>query len=195
MCQLSKLPIKGDKFMSDDKAHCKISVVIITLGRSTLYKLIEKLLAQKINYEYEIVLVTQNPLKENLLKNKRIKIYYKPKGKGISYYRNVGIRHSEGEIIVFIDDDEEPINKHWLRNLTLPIIEKKELVTTAGVRIPLGQGYLADSISYLGFPGGGYIGFKTMWKVDENGYTSHLCTGNFAIRGSLLKKLGILVKI
>lgn len=168
----------------------KISVVNITLGRSTLYNLIEKLLNQKIDCEYEIVLIPQDLLKEQFLKDRRIRIHYEPLGEGVSYPRNVGVNYSEGEIIVFIDDDEEPIDEYWLRKLSLPIIEGKELATTAGYYIPLGQGYLADSISFLGFPGGGYVGFKTMWNVDERGYTAHLCTGNFAIKKCALKEIG-----
>jgi len=167
----------------------KISVIIITLCRPTLYKLINNLLNQKIDYEYEIILIPQNSLKKDLLKDKKIKIYPEPLGKGISYYRNIGIKHCKGNIVAFIDDDEIPINEYWLKNLTQPIIEKKELITTAGTYIPLNQGYVADSISFLGFPGGGYIGFKTMWVVDEKDYTVHLCTGNFAINKNILTKL------
>ncbi|WP_455277750.1 glycosyltransferase family 2 protein [[Eubacterium] cellulosolvens] len=168
----------------------KISVVIITLVRPNLRKLIEKLLNQTIDYEYEIILITSYKLQNSAFKNKKIKIYFEPLGEGFSYYRNAGIKHSRGEIIVFIDDDELPIDKYWLRYLTDPIIKGKESVTTAGYRIPLGQGYLADSISSLGFPGGGYIGFKTIWDVNKKGYTHHLCTGNFAIKKSLLEEIG-----
>ena len=172
------------------KGKPKISVIVITLGRESLYKLIEKLLKQEINQTYEIVLVPQNPLKEELLKDKKIRIFYEPLGKGVSYYRNVGIKKSRGDIIAFIDDDEEPFDEKWLRNLVFPIISNKESITTAGVFIPLGQGYIADSISLLGFPGGGAVGFKTMWKVDENNYTKHLCTGNFAFRKNLIQRIG-----
>jgi len=166
-----------------------ISVIIPTLGRESLYPLVNNLLKQNIIYNYEIVLIPQVQLRENLLDNKKIKIFYEPLGKGFGYYRNVGVAKSKGAIIVFIDDDEMPMNNHWLNNITKLIIEKKEKVTTAGVKIKLGQGYLTDSISLLGFPGGGAVGFKTMWDVSNN-YTQHLCSGNLAIDKKVLLAIG-----
>lgn len=167
-----------------------ISIVIITIGRETLYPLVQKLLNQDIRHGFEIILVPQRKLKEDILNDKRIKIFYEPLGEGFAYYRNIGISVSKGELIVFIDDDEFPMDEHWLERLTHPIIDKRELVTTSGCYIPLGNGYLTDAISFLGFPGGGYIGFKNMWNIDQEGYTKHLCSGNCAFDKSFLKKIG-----
>lgn len=168
----------------------KVSIVIPTLGRETLYPLVKNLLKQKVNFGYEIVLIPQIRLRETLLKDERIKINYEPLGKGFAHYRNVGIEKSDGDIVVFIDDDELPMNNLWLSNITKLILSGKEKVVTAGVRIKLGQGYLTDSISLLGFPGGGAIGFKTMWHVDNKSHTTHLCSGNLAITKNLLSKIG-----
>jgi GT2 family glycosyltransferase len=167
-----------------------ISVVTITLGRATLYSLVKKLLCQDSKYLFEIILIPQKSLDEDLLKDGKIRIFYEKQGKGFAYYRNIGIKHSKGEIVAFIDDDEEPLDEHWLEKLVSPIIEKRELVTTSGCYIPLGKGYLTDAISYLGFPGGGHVGFKTMWKVNSEGYTHHLCSGNSAFEKSLLENIG-----
>jgi glycosyltransferase involved in cell wall biosynthesis len=167
----------------------KVSIVIPTLGRESLYPLMKDLLKQKVNFNYEIVLIPQVKLKEEKLKDKKIRFYYEDLGKGFPYYRNKGIEKSRGEIVVFIDDDELPINKNWIDNITALIINKKEKVVTAGVKIKLKQGYFTDSISLLGFPGGGAIGFKTMWEVDKEGYTKHLCSGNLAIDKKLLEKI------
>lgn len=168
----------------------KVSIVIPTLGRETLYPLIRNLLKQKVNFQYEIVLVPQVKLKENLLKNKKIKIHYEPLGNGFAYYRNVGIKLGKGEIIVFIDDDEIPMNLNWLSNITKLIIAGGQKVVTAGTMIELGQGYFTDSVSLLGFPGGGAVGFRIMWNVNKDYSTEHLCSGNLAIRKSILKKVG-----
>ncbi len=167
----------------------KVSIIIPTLGRETLYPLIESLLKQKVDFSYEIILIPQIKLKENLLKDKKIRFFYEPLGKGFAYYRNKGIEKSKGKIIVFIDDDELPINDKWLNIITKPIIEGKEKVVTSGVKINLGQGYLTDAISLLGFPGGGAIGFKTMWDIDKDNYTEHLCSGNLAIDKYILNKI------
>lgn len=166
-----------------------VSIVIPTLGRKSLYPLINNLQKQKFNHSYEIILIPQVTLKEDLLKAKKITINYERKNLGFSYYRNIGVKLSKGNILIFIDDDEMPINDKWLYHITKPILDKKEEVVTAGVNIPLNQGYLADSISLLGFPGGGAIGFKIMWKVDKKNYTNHLCSGNFAISKYILNKI------
>ncbi len=167
-----------------------VSIVIPTLVRDTLYPLIDNLLEQKVNFDYEIVLVPQANLRTNLQSKKQIKIYPEEKGKGFGYYRNVGIKHSQGNIIVFIDDDEMPMNRLWLNTITKPIVDGNEEVVTSGYKIKLNQGYLTDCISLLGFPGGGAIGFKTMWNVDQSNHTSHICTGNLAIKKSLLVRIG-----
>ncbi len=157
-----------------------VSVIIPTLGRETLYPLIDNLLKQKTTFNYEIILIPQVKLK-SLPKDKRIKIYYEELGKGFAYYRNVGIKKSKGNILAFIDDDEMPMNDKWLSIITEPIRNKKEKVVTAGYKIELGKGYLTDCISLLGFPGGGAVGFEIMWPLKEKDYTYHICSGNFAI--------------
>ena len=169
----------------------KVSVIIPTLGRDTLYPLIDKLLQQKVNFDYEIVLIPQVELNKSKLKDKRIKIFPEELGKGFSYYRNVGIKKSKGEIIVFIDDDELPKDNLWLKKITEPIIKGKEKVVTSGYEIKLRQGYLTDCISLLGFPGGGAIGFETMWPLKEKNYTYHLCAGNMALKKEVFNEIGL----
>jgi glycosyltransferase involved in cell wall biosynthesis len=167
----------------------KVSLIIPTLGRETLYPLIDNLLKQETTISFEIILVPQVKLKEELLQDDKIKYFYEPLGKGFAYYRNMGINESKGDVLVFIDDDELPMNYQWLQCITEPIIKGEEEVVTSGVRIKLGEDYITDSISLLGFPGGGAIGFKIMWLVDENNYTKHLCSGNFAISRKTLNEI------
>ena len=168
----------------------KISIIIPTLGRETLYPLVNNLLKQNIDYHYEIILIPQVKLKEQFLQDKKIKIYYEPLGKGFAYYRNIGIEKSKGEIITFIDDDELPMNNNWLKHLTCQIIKGEEKVITAGYKIKLNQGYVTDCVSLLGFPGGGAVGFTVMWPLESPPYTSHICSGNFAILRDTLLAVG-----
>lgn len=167
-----------------------ISIIIPTLGRESLYPLVKNLLKQKFLFNYEIILIVQAPLTLPSLKDERIKIIHRSVGKGIAYYRNEGVKISHGDILVFIDDDEFPINNYWLTTITKPIIKDKEQVITSGIKIKLDQGYLADSISLAGFPGGGAVGFEVMWVVNNKGYTKHICTGNMAIKKSVLALVG-----
>jgi len=57
------------------------------------------------------------------------------------------------------------------------------------VRIPPSS-YLGDSISALGFPGGGSVGFAVMFEVDDEGFTRHLSTLNCAIRRTVFDRVG-----
>lgn len=167
-----------------------ISVIIPTLVRNNLYLLVDALLQQDCSSSYEIILIPQKPFQKERLSDERIKIYSAAPNFGVSYYRNLGIQHARGEIVAFIDDDEMPQNAHWLKFLTQPIEKKSARITTAGSFIPLKQGYVADSISLLGYPGGAALGFKKLWEVDENNITKHLCSGNFAAEKTLLNQLG-----
>ena len=99
--------------------HPKVSIIIPTLGRETLYPLIENLLKQEAAISSEIILIPQVKLKEELLQDERIKYFYEPLGKGFAYYRNIGINESKGDILVFIDDDELPMNYQWLHCITI----------------------------------------------------------------------------
>jgi len=168
----------------------KVSIIIPTLGRKTMYFLVNNLLRQSFKLDYEIILIPQYPLKADLLNNDKIRIHYEPLSKGFAYYRNAGIKLSKGDIIVFIDDDEIPMDFNWLNTITKLIRNKEEQVVTAGVKIKLGQGYFTDSISLLGFPGGGAWGFEVIWPLREKDYTDHLCSGNMAINKKALSKVG-----
>ena len=169
----------------------RISIIVITLGRRTLYKLVKKLSKQKTHYDFEILLISSAELNIDKLGNDKIRIVYSPLGRGYSFYRNLGVKNTKNQVLVFIDDDEEPFNSDWLTNLTDPILKGDVEVVTSGYDVSLGNGYLADSISHLGFPGGGCLGFKTMWNVNDQQYTNHLCTGNFAVSREVLEKIGL----
>ncbi len=173
-----------------------VSIIIPSLVRENLYQLAQNLTEQKCSFEFEIVIVPHKPFDKNKLANAKIKVFPQADNMGVSYYRNQGIKNAMGEILAFIDDDEMPQNDKWLQNLVDPILANgndnanSAKVTTAGSFIPLKNGYLADSISLLGYPGGAALGFEKIWHVDENNYTNHLCSGNFAIKKDLLLKAG-----
>jgi len=167
-----------------------VSIIIITFGRKNIYDLINSLLNQKIDLiKIQIIIISEVVLEKDKISHDYIKVYYLESGKGLGFYRNRGIDFSEGSILVFIDDDEYISNEYYLINLIAPIISGKESITTSGYLIPLNQGYIADSVSSLGFPGGGSIGFKRMWNVNKKGYTAHICTGNFAIKKEIINSI------
>jgi GT2 family glycosyltransferase len=170
-----------------------ISIVCITLVRESLYSLLDHLTNQLIDEEFEVVLVPQprgQLDRSRIPESLQVQIIEEDLGKGFGFYRQLGLEHAHGEIVVWIDDDEHPAHTDWLSTITKPIRSGAESVVTSGVHIPLGQGYVADGISWLGLPGGGYPGFETMWPVDNKGYTDHLCSGNLAFKKTVIEELG-----
>ncbi|MBY0385172.1 glycosyltransferase family 2 protein [bacterium] len=85
-----------------------LSIVIPTLNRpQPLVKLVQSLEAQKINQDYEILVVynQSSEAARSPLKNKpNIKIFTAP-SPGVNHSRNWGAQNALGEIVLFIDDD------------------------------------------------------------------------------------------
>src|SRR5574340_52790 len=103
----------------------KASVIICTYNRADLLK--ESILSvQNQDFpsdQYEIIVVDNNSADDTkdvvteTAKDSPVRIIYVFEGKqGLSHARNTGINNSDGEIIVFTDDDVEA-EKSWLREL------------------------------------------------------------------------------
>lgn len=169
-----------------------ITVVIITLGRESIYKALETVFLQQCKGKYEVLLILQGTVDENKLRAMNrydipVRILKYPHGLGFGKYRNEGIANSRGNIVAFIDDDEWAKDEHWLEALTKPIVNEEYYVTNAGYEIPITGRYLTDCISLLGYPGGGALGYEKIWHVNAQGETDHICSGNF----SFSKKIDI----
>jgi len=171
-----------------------ISVSIISLWRDTIYKTLEWILNQNIDKNYEVNIILQWSINLNRLQkinkhNIKINIYNYNYWLWFWYYRNEAIKKANGDILVWIDDDEYVKNEFWLKNITYKIIDNTVMVVTAWTEIELGKWYITDCISYLGYPWGWAVWFKKMWTVDNNNYTTHLCSWNFAFHKLILRKI------
>lgn len=169
----------------------KITIAIITLGRKSLYKTLSSLFTQKIDRDFEIILILQGTIDTHLLNSINLKsvpvyIYHFNKGLWFWYYRNQALRIATGNVVAFIDDDEWPMDDDWLFNLTIPIFSWNYSVVTSGCYIPRTSSYFTNSISSLGYPGWGSIWFRSLWYVDWKWITKHLCSGNFAINTDII---------
>lgn len=172
-----------------------ISVCIITLGRETLYHTLETVFSQKINSTYEVIIILQGLIDEDRItsvnpNNIPFHIYTFERWFWFWFYRNKAVSCASWDILAWIDDDEWAMDKNWLALLTCNIKNKKYSVVTSGYYIPLGQWYMTDCISLLGWPGWGALGFDRMWDVSLNNQTNHICTGNFAIKRSIMEQIG-----
>lgn len=111
-----------------------LSICIATYKRPNLLeKLLESLINQELleNIELEIIIVDNSPQREAEKIVKRFNsiypnlLHYKTQNeKNISLTRNVAVNMSNGEFILFIDDDEYADSK-WIHNLLKTVINYK----------------------------------------------------------------------
>jgi GT2 family glycosyltransferase len=167
-----------------------VSVVIISVGRQSLYDLVPAVLDQEADFDFEVLIIANGPVRPGDLPREGVRVHSEAPGKGIPYYRNSGARLARGRVIAYVDDDVILRDRFWLARLAGPILSGDEKVTVAGAFIPQGQGFLADLISLLGYPGGGSLGWRNVWEVDRFGHTDKLCTCNCAIDRAALDSAG-----
>ncbi len=170
----------------------KVSIVIIfdRFREEKITRLLSSMKDQLKNHECEVLLVQESNLPVALPKlPMKIRHITVPEKQGIPFNRNQGIKHSRGDIIVFIDDDCW-VQEKWLSSLLQPLENNPELLAvTSGTKIPPSN-FLGNCISALGFPGGGSLGFEKIWKVSPEGHTNHIAAGNCALRKDIFQKAG-----
>ena len=116
------------------------------------------------------------------------KVLRMPENGGPARCRNEGARSALGEILVFTDSDCE-VAPDWLER-TDQHFRTEDTDAIMGRLVLKPSTFLGDSISALGFPAGGSIGFEKIWRVDENGLTDSLSSCNCAVRQSLFWTVG-----
>ena len=93
------------------KDSVKASVIIPTYMRAHLLrKTLESLAAQKSDYPFEVVVINDAPDEdlsalETEFSDIGIRLINPPRNVGRGIARNLGVRNSSGEIIIFLDDD------------------------------------------------------------------------------------------
>lgn len=75
-------------------------------------------------------------------------------GRGFGYARNAGVRATQGDVILFLDDDCE-VGGGWIENLTAPLRANPEILGVAGAVLVRDCGPIGYAENILGFPGGG----------------------------------------
>ncbi len=107
---------------------------------------------------------------------------------GPAYCRNLGAQKAQGEVLVFTDSDCK-VMPGWLETIEKHFYQK-EAEAIMGKLVLLPSTYIGNSISALGFPAGGAVGFDKMWKVDKDGFTGSLSSCNCAVRKDIFWKAG-----
>jgi GT2 family glycosyltransferase len=170
----------------------KISVVIPVYNDAKRLKNILWSLKKQSFKNFEIIVVDDGS-KDNsydVAKEYADKVIRNDINKGPAITRNLGIKNANAEIIAFTDSDCEA-REDWLENINKFFSDKDNNVMMGKVVIP-NSTFVGDSISALGFPAGGHIGFENMWKVSKEGYTDHLSSCNMALRKKVFEKHGLI---
>ena len=178
------------------KSTPPISIVVIfdQLRKEKLERLLESMKEQIQKYRTEIIFIHESNITLSIptFASADLPLRYVniPEKQGIPFNRNQGIKHAQGDIIIFIDDDCW-VQEKWLSSLVEPLLQDATaLAVTSETKIP-SSNFLGNCISALGFPGGGSLGFEKMWKVSPDGFTNHLAAGNCALRRDVFNKIGL----
>ncbi len=114
------------------------------------------------------------------------KIVEKSSNSGPADTRNCGVKHSSGKYLFFTDTDCKLLPD------TLDRVQKylRDSDIVVGNTITETSTLTGELIAYLGFPGGGNIGFHSVWKVDKYNFTTSFSSCNLGMRREVFEALG-----
>ena len=108
--------------------------------------------------------------------------------RGPATCRNIGARMAKGDILVFTDSDCK-VPERWIERIGTCFLHN-DIHAVMGKVVLEASNFLGNSISALGFPAGGSVGFDKIWRVNKEGFTESLSTCNCAIRRDAFEKVG-----
>ena len=179
----------------------RISVIVRSYNRlGALAELLASLLAQDHD-DFEIVVVEQSTVRpalelaavDALARDPRVRVLrFAPLGGPGA--RNAGVRASRGELLVFIDDDDLPAARNWLRLHEANFADPRCLGVTGRF---IDEHGAEPSAAHLARARRRVLSFNVLkWQVvyaraDEKKRVESLMGGNAAIRRSTLERFGL----
>ncbi len=169
----------------------KFSVIIPAYNaESTLPALLDSLSNQTYAEDFEVIVVDDCSTDSTVEICRRFgcTLIACAKNSGPAVCRNFGAAHAAGDFLIFTDSDCV-VSSDWIEcfERSLALGDSDVII---GKLVLLPSTTLGDSISALGFPAGGSLGFEKVWKVSEEGYTKSLSSCNCAIRKDIFSNLG-----
>ena len=167
-----------------------LSVIVPTFNAATtLPALFESLLNQTYR-DFEIIVIddASQDWTSQIARSYKCKFISLSENQGPAICRNIGAQNAKGRILVFTDSDCRA-DRYWLENIN-KFFSKSDTEAIMGRVVLMPSRLLGDSISALGFPAGGAIGFEKIWRVDQYGFTDSLSSCNCAIRKNIFEKIG-----
>ncbi len=158
-------------------------------AENTLERLLDSILKQSFS-DFELIVVDDASTDSSLriAQSYPCKTIHLDRNHGPAYCRNIGAKHAKGDILVFIDSDCQA-HPDWLKHINDYSYDNR-IVALMGRLILMPSTYIGESISALGFPAGGTIGFEKIWKVDADGFTSSLSSCNCAVKKHVFNYIG-----
>lgn len=168
----------------------QLSVIIPSFNtpENHLTKLYETLINQDFQ-DFEVIISDDcsNFDFYHIIKDSRFKIVKTDKNGGPAKARNLGAENATSDRLFFTDSDCS-FPKDTLSQV-MKGLESDEIVM--GNTVTQTETVFGKAVAYLGFPGGGNIGFENVWHVDERGYTDSISSCNLAIRKDIFQKNGM----
>ncbi|MFQ5744364.1 MAG: glycosyltransferase family 2 protein [Acidobacteriota bacterium] len=114
-------------------------------------------------------------------------IHLTDEGRGFGHARNLGVRQTSHDLVLFIDDDCEA-EAGWVEALSAPLLEDPELLGVAGSVRVRDCNLIGYAENILGFPGGG---LRYLHQAQERVVpTRYLSTCNCAYRRRAIERAG-----
>lgn len=143
---VSELRVEPLPARSASENHPLVSVVITSYSLRRFSDLLEALqsLGQQTYTNVEIIFVGEGPEKlcervEAFGRERsipRLRTVFNDGRPGLSFARNIGVRHAHGEIVAFMDDDAVAA-KDWIQRIVQVFLSKPGVVGVTGQAIPL----------------------------------------------------------
>lgn len=166
-----------------------ISVIVPAYNepRATLQGLYDSLLAQTLT-DFEVIIVDDgSPVPDYPdPPDARFHIVFKQANSGPADTRNRGAAEARAAVLFFTDADCR-LDVDTLVRVRRSMAEE---AVCMGNTVTQASTFLGRAIGYLGFPGGGLLGFHNVWQVDADGYTNSISSCNLAIRRELFQAIG-----
>jgi len=140
--------------------------------------------------DFEIVVVDDSSTDDSLKIARRYadRLCQTPRNSGPAAARNLGIRNSRSDLIFFLDADCVP-RRDWVEKMLKQFADAAIQVVMGKVEIERSN-FVGDSISALGYPAGGSVGFDRMWRVSPEGYTHTFSSCNCGFRRQVFDAFG-----
>ncbi len=165
-----------------------VSIVIPSYNapRDHLQRLYDSLKTQTLQL-FEVIIVDDCSRVNfyDMLEDARFRVLYQEKNTGPAHARNTGAACARSELLFFTDTDCE-LEPETLGN-AVASIDGWDI--QAGDTITNSQTWFGKAVAYLGFPGGGLLGFDKVWPVNGDGSTHSFSSCNVCMYRNVFEQL------